>query len=44
MATIYLADEVLAELDKQVDKHNETNAATDRSGYIEHILKERKKK
>jgi hypothetical protein len=44
MATIYLSDEALTELDKQLGEYNDKNATTDRSGFIEHILQTRKKK
>lgn len=44
MANIYISDEALAELDKQLADYNDKNATTDRSGFIEHILQQRKKK
>ena len=38
MANIYITDETLQLLDEAVEKYNEKNAPTDRSGYIKYML------
>lgn len=43
MATIYLTDETLEELDQQIAEYNNNNPPTDRSGYVTHLLKQKKK-
>lgn len=38
MANIYITEETLLLLDEAVEKYNEKNAPTDRSGYIKYML------
>lgn len=44
MAMLYLNDEILAELDEQIETHNEKNPPTDRSGYLSYLLEQNKKR
>jgi hypothetical protein len=38
MATIYISEDTLARLDKEIKKYNETHAETERSPFIDHLL------